>query len=374
MFPEGYYLLKGSDHGEWLPRLAFSPDSRLLATGNAGITVKVWDAETGVLRHALDVGAGDRDVPWASPSDQRLTVHPSVAFSADGQRIAAGGPHEVKLFETESVKELQSWKLERYAHQVLHFRPDGRLVAFQEEPSPEWHKKFAAGEQTRPENRVAVLRDVETGEYASNPPTLPDSERIAPYHMLGVFHQSDGSRVVLDGNPPQPRGVPDQEFHRFDTIYQLPDGTKLDLPFADTQPTRIFPAGPGWWHVLRRQTDHTNRHELWKESNGRFTRKVELTGGPWNDKQTSEIVAVTTSGNIAVAGKDSESDSLFIVWDVSAKRELLRIPMVGSQPDFESMRLSPDGNKLAVSSRDGIVYLLNFAHLRTALKSYGLDW
>jgi WD40 repeat protein len=60
----------------YLPRMAFSPDGRLLATTDNGTGVHLWDVATGVRRTTLRAGR-ERRVP--------------VAFAPDGLTIAAGG-------------------------------------------------------------------------------------------------------------------------------------------------------------------------------------------------------------------------------------------------------------------------------------------
>jgi hypothetical protein len=63
-------------HAGAVLQVAFSPDGKLLATGSADKTVKLWDVRTGKLKktlsgHGAEVGA--------------------VAFSPDGKILASGG-------------------------------------------------------------------------------------------------------------------------------------------------------------------------------------------------------------------------------------------------------------------------------------------
>lgn len=60
----------------YLPRLAFSPDGRLVATTDNGTGVHLWDVATGVRRTTLRAGR-ERRVP--------------LAFAPDGLTVAAGG-------------------------------------------------------------------------------------------------------------------------------------------------------------------------------------------------------------------------------------------------------------------------------------------
>jgi WD40 repeat protein len=57
--------------------LAFSPDSRTLASGNGGNKIKLWDVGTHKLKTLLD-----KDSEYATPR---------VVFSPDGKTLASGG-------------------------------------------------------------------------------------------------------------------------------------------------------------------------------------------------------------------------------------------------------------------------------------------
>jgi WD40 repeat protein len=95
-------------------RLAFSPDSRLLACGGNGATVRVWD---------VDGGWQIRELPGPG-----LTAR-TVAFSPDGRWLAAGGDDgTMKRWDVKGWGEVRSpWQfagpLDGFA-----FSPDGRLI------------------------------------------------------------------------------------------------------------------------------------------------------------------------------------------------------------------------------------------------------
>ena len=70
--------------GDWSFALAFSPDSRLLATGGRDNVVRLWDANSGKLLRE-----------W-SGHDEEVT---SLAFSSDSRRLVSGGGNIALVWE-----------------------------------------------------------------------------------------------------------------------------------------------------------------------------------------------------------------------------------------------------------------------------------
>ena len=70
----GLEQFKCVGHAAFVTSFAISDDGKLIVSGSSDKTIKIWDASTGLLQSTL---RGDLPVR-------------SVAFSPDGQRIAAG--------------------------------------------------------------------------------------------------------------------------------------------------------------------------------------------------------------------------------------------------------------------------------------------
>jgi WD40 repeat protein len=158
-------------HREWLTSATFSPDGRLLVTGSADHTAKVWDAtdgrEIGQISHGAGVmavafrpntrvvatGSWDGTVALSqiSPTSRIgewvvktiRTVRPEeqvfrIAFSPDGNVLATGDVDgSVKLWHVDSGSLIKALREpDREPGQTtssivagLSFSPDGRLLA-----------------------------------------------------------------------------------------------------------------------------------------------------------------------------------------------------------------------------------------------------
>jgi WD40 repeat protein len=102
------------DTGSQQPRMQFSPNGKLLATGGAGTQAKLWEVATGKAIRSFDVG----------PTEGGLTVQ----FSPDGKLLAVGHRNATtRVFEVETGKALHT--LPKNMSQGLRFSPDGKTLA-----------------------------------------------------------------------------------------------------------------------------------------------------------------------------------------------------------------------------------------------------
>jgi dipeptidyl aminopeptidase/acylaminoacyl peptidase len=98
--------------------VAYSPNGRTLATGSGSAsergTLVLWDLLTGRARVWLPQSLGVR----------------SVAFSPDGEKIAAGGwDNLIRIYETRTAKLLTTLKGHEAVVNSLAFSPDGKILA-----------------------------------------------------------------------------------------------------------------------------------------------------------------------------------------------------------------------------------------------------
>lgn len=101
------------DTGTAQPKMAFSPDGKLLAAGGGGQQAKLWSTTSGKLIRCLD-----------APCAGGLTT----VFSPDGKLLAVGNRNDVtRLFEVETGKLVHT--LPRKMSQELKFSPNGQVLA-----------------------------------------------------------------------------------------------------------------------------------------------------------------------------------------------------------------------------------------------------
>jgi WD40 repeat protein len=161
---------------QWVSALAFSPDGRVIASGDYGHTVRFWDAATGQSVRA--------------PIEQRGVVF-SVAFSPDGKTLAVGTvepAQEARLWDLATGRPIGSSMPHKNWVVEVVFSPDGHALL------------------TRSHDGTARLWDAKTGE----PLTDYLRHQGAPVAALSP----DGRRVATGGNLEAPARIWDAQTGR----------------------------------------------------------------------------------------------------------------------------------------------------------------
>ena len=106
-------ILKG--HQSLVSHLAFSPDSRVLASSSCDKTVKLWSVATGEVLRTLE---GHQDFVWG------------VAFSPDGTCLAsAGWDGKIRIWDVKDGRLVRELSTEKEKAMSVAFAPDRKVLA-----------------------------------------------------------------------------------------------------------------------------------------------------------------------------------------------------------------------------------------------------
>ena len=111
----GDIVYERKPHTDFPLAIAFSPDSKELATGGGDHTIKVWKAATGDMQFSIDV---EDDVVW------------DIAYHPDGQQFAVvGSEGMIRFYDRATAKALSSWDAGIGWLAGVAFSPDGSRLA-----------------------------------------------------------------------------------------------------------------------------------------------------------------------------------------------------------------------------------------------------
>jgi WD40 repeat protein len=98
-------------------KLVYSSDGRFVAGISHNWQVAVWDTGTGFLRHVFEA-------PRGVTSDNA-----GLAFSADGRQFAVEILDRAAVWDLETGRVVNSWKLPKGLNNVIAFHPWGKLIS-----------------------------------------------------------------------------------------------------------------------------------------------------------------------------------------------------------------------------------------------------
>jgi WD40 repeat protein len=288
----------------WVYSIAYSPDGRTLASGNAAETIELWNSASGQLLRTLTGPTGDVM---------------SVAFSPDGHSLASGSVDKtVKLWDAVTGQQLR--KLTGHTNYVesVAFSPDGRTLA-----SGDWDK-------------TVKLWDAVTGRLQR---TLTGHTSV----VYSVAFSPDG-RTLASGSA--------------DKTIELRDpasGKLLRALTGHTHAVRCVAFSPDGRTLASGSGDETIK--LWDVASGELLRT--LTG------HISVVYSVAFSPDGRTLASGSQ-DNTIKLWDV-ASGQLLHT-LTGHTDQVWSVAYSPDGRTLASGSLDTTIKLWNVSKVNEASK------
>lgn len=395
----GEELLTLSGHEGLLGNLAFSGDSRLLATTSLDNTVRVWDVESGALlltvhgpsdpvelvSPALTPGGeivaataeNGTIYAWQVASGRRLLAlrhgesrEPvgGLAFSPDGSRlVTAGGDNTARIWSIPSGRELLTLVVGDDVNDVA-FSPDGERVATASTSGSAQVWDLARGE---------VSAQMPHGAFVFGVDFSRDGQRIATGGLDGAARVWDAATgrelVVLVGHT---AGIGNVAFSA--------DGSHLATGSGDgtTRVWGITVAGSREWLTVDAHDNMVFSVDYSPDGSRLATASVDGTASVWDAVTGRELFVLTGTVRDTESGRDvvmprahdgevyriafnpqgtrlvtAGEDGIARIWDATSGAELANL--AAHEYRVYGADFSPDGALLATSDMIGIVKLWN---------------
>ena len=268
--PVGHPVTPG---GQGCSSVALSPDGKILATGAFGTgTVSLWDVATG-----REIGSPGTYQPAGAPTGTNATAVNSVAFSPDGKTVVSGGSDgTVRLWDTATGQETGSPFTASLAGKInsVAFSPDGKTVASGGNDGVIWFWNDSAN------------RQIGTSHAASAPP------------FTSVAFSPDGRTLASGGSHGYEQGV----IRLWNITTGRPVGVPLTASRSGAFNTVAF--SPNGEFLVSGSQDDSVR--LWNTATGRLVRTL-LKGSPvepaltGNPPEPAYSVAFSPNGRFVAA-------------------------------------------------------------------------
>jgi WD40 repeat protein len=329
------FVCKG--HMSWVWSVTFSPDGQTLASGSNDQTLKLWEVSTGECHQTLQGHTG---------------LIFSVAFSPDGQTLASGSSDRtIKLWDVRTGQRYQT--LQGHAGYVrsVAFSPDGYTLA-----SGSWDKRVRLWDVTTGQC-LKTLRGhtnpVESVGFGSNGQTLASGSQDQTVRLWEV--STGQCYQTLQGHTAPVLSI---AFNPYGTI--LASGSSdYTVKLWDVRVSKCLKTLPGHtnriWSVAFSPKGHTlasggedQRVKLWEVTTGQCLKTLR--------GHTTSVFSITFSPDGSILASGAEDQRLRL-WNIRTGQ--CYKTWHGHTTRVLSVTFSPNGQLLASSSSDGTVKLWN---------------
>jgi len=346
---EMVHELKG--HTKRVTALAFTPDGRRALTGSEDRTMRLWDLQTGqevrqfgdgknnfvsivvcpdgrrAVSAANTLGGGlilwdldtGKEVKRLEPKERN--VFGSLALSADGRRLFAGGLSTAHVWDLLTGRELTTIKENRISSSVK-----GNVGGVE--------AKLAGGVEVKLITRTGFAGTGQSVGLSANGRQAMMCNRTQA--LVHVYDTGTGRHLRQFGNPNQ----------------------DLWAGLAFSADGRLVLTGSGGELKVNRQPipiDFGVR--LWDVATGKMLRHCK------GHAQTVDCLALAQDGKRALS---AGADNVVILWNLDTGEEIGRL--TGPAGDVRCLALSPDGRQGLTASPTGAVQLWNLAGAAAPLK------
>ena len=316
-------LLTG--HGAPITSVAFSSDGQTIAGGGWGVTITLWDAETGSLLHTL---SAREDIV-------------SVAFGPDGKTLAGSNVNgTVYLWDTDTGEHL--WAPTTVNRTTL----DGHLPTLESVSFSPDGKTLASGSYT---DNTVRLWDAKTGSLL---------HRFTGYtsDVNGIRFSPNGKILASTGSVRSPStGRLIGAVHLWDTDTRDPLHT---LALAGGNPFDSVAFSPDSKTLA---TAIGAKFFLWDTETGNLLHAPIKPNDDWS----IESVAFSPDGKTLASVSRNHHQRVHL-WDTDTWQVKTYFDQTGA---IESVAFSPDGKDLVCGGRDGKLYYVRNINLSATMET-----
>jgi WD40 repeat protein len=275
--------------------VAFSPDGKLLASGSADQTIKLWDTATG------------KEIRTLRGHAKQVTC---LAFSPDSKRLVSGSKDQtLKIWDTATGEKLRSLEDHTDAVTAVAYSPDGR------------HVVSGSRDQT------AKIWDTDTGRA-----TLCYQKHAQP--VRGVAFSPDGKAVASVSLKELGGAAGDA------VLWNALTGEEI-LRLGEARSCTSVAFSPDGKHLATSKSFRGIRAvQLWDLDTAKVSRSFEVHTG------LVTSLVFTPNGKYLVT---SNLDQTVTIWDVDTGKET---SVLHDEAGVLAVAISPDGRRIAVGSED----------------------